>query len=311
MDHLLIENFLEMMASERDAAINTLGSYQRDLLRVEKFLGSRKQNFLSAELADLLDYAASLKKLRPSSVARKISSLKSFYNFLHSEKYIPSNIAIDLETPKQQQSLPKALTKEEINLLLQAVHQNTSKEGVRLALMLEIMYSAGLRVSELVSLKLSDLAKNVSNDQQLIATLIKGKGGKERLIIINERAQLALDKYLGALPYFCKGQKTAYLFPSFTKDGRITHITRQRFFQELKQLAISCNIDPELVSPHKIRHSFATHLLQGGMDLRSLQELMGHADISSTQIYTSVMNEDLQRTLMTKHPLAKGDFDRN
>lgn len=305
MDQLLIENFLEMMASERYAARNTLLSYNNDLNQASAYLSSINRNFLNADKSTLQSFIASLKGMKSSSVSRRVSSLKTFYNFLHSEKYVESNFAIDLESPKRELSLPKALAKKEVEMLLQQAALGSSAKDIRLSAMLEIMYSSGLRVSELVTLKTTDIAKNISNDGEILAILIKGKGGKERVVIVNQRAQYKLAQYLPLINQFSKGVKSNYLFPSFSKSGKATHISRQRFFQELKTLAIICNIDPELISPHKIRHSFATHLLQGGMDLRSLQEIMGHSDISSTQIYTSVMTEELHKTVISKHPLAK------
>lgn len=304
---LLLENFIEMMLAERAVSKNTITSYQNDL---EQFLGwvtINKKVIEEIRQEDLMAYIFFLsnQKLSASSVIRKISSLRQFFNFLINEDYIKINPTIELESPKKEQNLPKALLQQQIDLLLITAEEDKTLEGIRNMAMLEILYSTGMRISELMQLKMSSLQKNLSDDPNLFATIISGKGNRERVIILSEKAMKALKKFLTIRSEFLKQTHSDYIFPSFMKNGKATHLTRQRFFQIIKSLAQKAGLDMKAISPHKIRHSFATHLLANGADLRIVQEMLGHADISSTQIYTKVLPEKAKELVQKSHPLAK------
>lgn len=290
----LIESFLEMMTAERGAATNTVESYQRDLLDTAGFLASKKTSLLGAEKKHLEAYTANLSKrgMAPGTVARKLSSLRQFYHFLFTENIRKDDPAAALDTPKQKRSLPKSLTQADIETLISRARE---EEDVRLTAMLEILYASGLRVSELVTLPASALRTAMGKDVPFL--VIQGKGGKERVVPLHATATEAARAYIAT-----QQSESAWLFPSRGKEG---HITRQRFGQLLKGLALRAGLDPELISPHTLRHSFASHLLSGGADLRVIQELLGHSDISTTQIYTRVEQERLNALVHTHHPLAK------
>lgn len=295
-----------MMAAERSVATNTLLAYRKDLLDFLSYLIVKEIPVEAVDLKLLNQYVESLsiKHFASSTIARKISSIKEFYQFLLSEELVKDNPALDIARPKKQQLLPKALTQNEIETLISCAQQDTTPEGYRMIAMLEILYSTGLRISELVTLRLSDLQSD-SNKNIVPPIIIKGKGGKERLVLLNDNAILAIDSYLKVHSNFTKQQKTDWLFPSFNKLGKLRALSRQRCGQLLKELAVAANIDPQLLSPHKLRHSFATHMLDNGANLRIVQELLGHADISSTQIYTKVTNDKLKQLVLEHHPLAK------
>ncbi len=299
----LIENFLEMLAAERASALNTLSAYKLDLDSLSEFLSP--DSLESASLNDLRSYIQYLNKQGYStrSINRKISSTKQFYQFLASESLIIDNPSIELDLQKQSKSLPKMLQVSEVDLLFAHLINDQSPETTRLTCMLAIMYSSGLRVSELVSLKLSNF-EIATNQIKPIFNVI-GKGNKERLAILNEQAQEALLKYLPIREFFIpksQSKHCPWLFPS---DGEQGYITRQRFGQLLKELALNAGLDPHSISPHVLRHSFASHLLSNGADLRSIQELLGHSSINTTQIYTHLANGRLQQVIDECHPLAK------
>lgn len=293
-DSALIESFLEMMAAERGAAGNTIESYGRDLREAAAFLGRRQSGFAQADRALLEAYIASLSAsgLSPRTVARRISSLKQFFHFLYSDDVRKDDPATALDVPKQPRSLPKSLEKNDITVLIDAAKV---AEDRRMEAMLELLYASGLRVSELVTLPLSAVQRAGAEGRHFL--IVRGKGDKERIVPLHDRALEALNAYLEVR----KGDG-AWLFPSHGKEG---HITRQRFGQMLKELAMAAGLDPEKISPHTLRHSFASHLLSGGADLRVIQELLGHADISTTQIYTHVEKEKLTKLVSEHHPLAK------
>ncbi|MFN7038774.1 MAG: site-specific tyrosine recombinase XerD [Alphaproteobacteria bacterium] len=300
----LIETFLEMMSAERAASKNTLEAYAHDLKELNNFLGEETQ-LEDVSLNNLKSYLSSLSKKHFSSktIARRISSIKQFYQFLYLEKIINDDPANLLELPKKTLTLPKMLEHNEISILMEIAKQDISIEGLRALTMLELLYASGMRISELVTLKYSNLQFDRSKKLELKPfLLIKGKGNKERIVIINEQAIEALVNYLKVRESFLKGNKDLYLFPSNSKEG---HITRQRFGQILKELALKGNIDPGKVSPHILRHSFASHLLERGADLRVIQELLGHSDISTTQIYTHLQHGKLKSVIDTHHPLSK------
>lgn len=299
-----IELFLEMMSAERAASVNTLNAYQRDLLdavgHLEKTgltLDHARTGHLESVLARWADAG-----LAPSTSARKLSALKQYYLFLQTEQIRSDNPAYDLRGPKLGRPLPKCLSEPEVDQLFQAAAKGEALADKRLLCQLEILYAGGLRVSELVSL---DLETSQRADQCLT---IKGKGGKERLVPLTKRAIRSIRDWRKLRPDTipmrepAKSRSSKYLFPSRSKLG---HMTRERFAQNLKALAITAGIEPSKVSPHVLRHAFATHLLSRGADLRSVQKLLGHADISTTQIYTHVLDERLKSLVFEKHPLAK------
>lgn len=308
------------MAAERGAAPHTLEAYQRDLLDFLVFLEKSRAAPERVE-RDLIErFLAGLSHLSPATVARKLSSLRQFFAFLYQEKLRSDNPAATLETPKLGKRLPGTLSVEEVARLLEAARADETPKGLRLCAMLELMYGAGLRVSELVGLPLSALRLTAGKQVEAEFLLVRGKGGKERLVPVNGRAREALTRYLEIWNVFlnrreARGmrdekvenahasslmpQASPYLFPYHRAEG---YVTRQQFGVMLKELAIKANIDPEKISPHTLRHSFATHLLAGGADLRTVQELLGHADVATTQIYTHVDRSHLKDVHRKYHP---------
>lgn len=305
------EQFLEMMAAERGASANTLDAYGRDLRDGGAYFARRKKSLSTISRDDLEAYLASLSAsgLSAQTQARKLSSLRQFFAFAYEEKLRGDNPAATLETPKLSRPLPKALTPEDIAALIAAAKQDDSPKGIRLQAMLELMYGAGLRVSELVSLPMGALSLAPRSEEVTAeAMVVSGKGSKERLVPLNSHTRAALSAYLKIRKVFLPATShqppaaNPYLFPYHRAAG---YITRQQFGVMLKELAASANIDPEKISPHTLRHSFASHLLEGGADLRVIQELLGHADIATTQIYTHVAGARLKKLVEEKHPLAK------
>ena len=261
-----------------------------------------------------------------STLSRNISSLKQFFIFLQLENVIENNPAELLELPKKQEKLPVFLSEEEVDLLLDKAKEDSSNYGIQFYCMLELLYATGMRVSELVELKISDIQKKYRKDGLYTIDdylIIKGKGSKERLVPINNRAKEILIKYLNLRERLLQNKHSEWLwttlvnFSKTKKDTKIkyktkdNHITRQIFALNLKELAINCGIDIDKISPHIIRHSFATHLLNRGADLRILQELLGHSDISTTQIYTHIVDDKLKNIVNSLHPLAKDKADKN
>jgi len=300
-DDYLIESFLEMMSAERGASENTLSAYQRDL-RNWKF-ATRNKVFLTLGTGHLEAVLATWQRegIAASTAARKLSTLKQFFLFLQTEGHRKDNPANNLDRPRQGRPLPKVLSEFEVNQLFLTAEKDISPKGIRLLCMLEILYAGGLRVSELVTLTVR------STNRRDNCLLIKGKGGRERLLPLTKTAkdmiekwalvrELTLPKGFGSIEYHDK-----FLFPSSSKNG---HITRERFAQLLKRLAIKAGLNPKMVSPHILRHAFATHLLSNGADLRSVQTLLGHSDISTTQIYTHVLDKRMRKLVESKHPLA-------
>jgi len=282
-----------MMSAERASAQNTLDAYRRDLDDWEINLKSARQSLLTAGTGHLEAILArwQTKGLAPSTAARKLSALKQFYLFLQVDNLREDNPAHTLRGPKQGRPLPKILSEGDVDNLFKAAELNNSPKGLRLICLLEILYAGGLRVSELVSLK--TLAAQRRDD----CLMIKGKGGRERLVPLTGAAVRAVAAWIKV-----RGDNDSpYLFPS---TGKLGHMTRERFAQLLKQLAIDAGLPPSKISPHVLRHAFATHLLARGADLRSVQKLLGHADISTTQIYTHVLDERMKELVQTKHPLA-------
>jgi integrase/recombinase XerD len=302
-DQQLIELFLEMLAAEQACAKNTLMAYARDLQDFYRFI----QKPIAQIVTD--DILAYLKELvdRKSSVAtqaRRLACIRKYFRFLFSEAVVTYDPTQTVESPRLGKHLPKTMSIDDVNLLLTTAAEQRDSCGVRLLTMLEIMYSSGMRVTELVSLPLSVLPKDPQVLRQTQMIYIKGKGARERLVPLGQPAIDALEDYLLVRDEFIPAtRKTSpWLFPSHGKEG---YLTRIRFFQLIKGLALKAGLNPHVISPHVLRHAFATHLLQGGADLMSIQKLLGHVDISTTQIYTHVAAEHIIKLVNTHHPLAK------
>jgi len=300
---MIIERFLEMMSAERGAAENTLEAYQRDLDWAEESLQARGHSLMQACRDDLIALLQQLaaQGFEASSQARRLSCLRQFYQFLYGEKMRPDNPAAEIDSPRRHLSLPKIMTETQVTQLLEQAEQEAmiapsptaKRRSMRLHVLIEMLYASGLRISELVSLPLSA----VKGKPRLI--FIKGKGGRERLVPMSHKAGEAIARWL-ELRVNDKNQASRYLFPANSGSG---HIARQVVARELKALAIRADLDPQSLSPHLLRHAFASHLLAHGADLRSLQQLLGHADIATTQIYTHVLEERLAKLVHDLHPL--------
>jgi integrase/recombinase XerD len=276
-----VEIFLEALAAEKGRSVKTLESYGSDLSQAGDAIG----DLTAAAPSQIQGYLSNLSD-KATSVARKASALRGFYKFLMLEKIITINPAANLELPKRQKTLPKFLSADEIELLISSA--GDLKNSVRLRAMLELIYASGLRVSELCELP----AAAILGDK----LLIHGKGAKERLVPMHAGAAAALDKWMSL-----RDSDSKYVFPGTGKTG---HVTRDGFFKILKKCAVLAGIDPRRVSPHVLRHSFASHLLAGGANLRAIQTMLGHEDISTTQIYTHVLPDKLRNTVEQHHPLA-------
>lgn len=302
----MVNSFLDMMSVERGASDHTLSAYKRDLTDFEAALRSSGHDCLTVETAHIESVLAQWADsgLAPSTAARKLSAVKQYFLFLQLENLRSDNPAHHLRGPKRGRSLPKILSEDDVDALFSVVEIDSTAKGIRLQCLLEILYAGGLRVSELVSLKTSQMKRR---DDCIV---IKGKGGKERLVPLTGAAKRAITAWLAVrketLPEGLNERERAapYLFPSRGKSG---HISRERFAQMLKDVALKANLDASKVSPHVLRHAFATHLLSRGADLRSVQKLLGHADISTTQIYTHVLDERMKALVFDMHPLAKTD----
>lgn len=298
MDNKAVALFIDMLAAERGAALNTQAAYQKDLHSLAAFLHQRKTDLTEASDDDLRSYLVDMDQrgLAASTVARQISVMKRFYKFLLIENMRGDNPAEGLARPRSQRPLPKLLSPEEAQSLidaaygLPAVGNKQITDRLRAICLIEVLYAAGLRVSELVSLPRAAL------DGPFM--LVRGKGGRERMVPLSEAAQRAMAAWLAH-----QGQTDSpFLFPARGKSG---HLTRQRFAQILEGLAVKAGIAPSRISPHVVRHAFATHLVQGGADLRAVQQMLGHADISTTQIYTHVLDERKKQLVEDAHPLAR------
>ncbi|MBO4700488.1 MAG: tyrosine recombinase [Alphaproteobacteria bacterium] len=279
-----IDVFLEAMSAEKGRSQNTLSAYANDLNHADAALPG---GLLNATESDIQSYLAGA-DISASSVARRASCLRSFYKFLMLEKIIKTNPTTNIELPKRAKPLPKLLTTEEIELLISSA--GDVRTAVRLRAMLELLYASGLRVSELCGLPMTALLGD--------RLLIHGKGAKERMVPVHETARNALDKWLAIR----SPQESKYVFPSNSASG---HITRDGFFKILKKCAVLSGIEPRRVTPHVLRHSFASHLLAHGANLRAIQTMLGHEDISTTQIYTHVLPEKLAQVVTEHHPLSQ------
>ncbi len=301
----LIESFLDMMSAERGASANTLAAYRRDLKDFAGWLTGRGSDTKHATRELVRAYLASLSAsgVAGSSQARKLSTLRQFFGFLYAEGVRSDDPTLAVDAPRRGRPLPKTLTREDMEKLIESANHKAAEheEGVRLACIVEMLYGSGLRVSELVTLPLSA----VRNRDGVL--LVKGKGGKERLAPLNPQAREAIARWLAVRDGFLpKSERRRvaerFLFPSRSAES---HLTRRRLHQMLKELAVEAGLDPEKLSPHVLRHAFATHLVEGGADLRSVQTMLGHADIATTQIYTHVARDRLAATVASAHPLAK------
>jgi integrase/recombinase XerD len=311
-DGKLINLFLDMLAAEQGAGPNTLDAYRRDLTDFSEFLARTGQSFAGAETQALRDYLGDLdtRGFKSSSVARRLSAMRHLFRFLLNERVRSDDPAAILSGPKRGRGLPKVLSIADVDRLLACAKAlgdapKTSPlqrlRALRLYCLLEVLYATGLRVSELVALPRSAARR----DARMI--VVRGKGNKERLVPLNEASRQAMADYLAATealkPAKAKGAASSkWLFPSSSESG---HLTRQHFARDLKELAASAGLAPRLVSPHVLRHAFASHLLHNGADLRIVQTLLGHTDISTTQIYTHVVEERLKSLVRDLHPLAE------
>jgi integrase/recombinase XerD len=305
-DEVLVELFLDMLAAERGAGENTLAAYRNDLDDLSAHLRAAKRAIANATTDDLRKFIASLDErgFKASSLARRLSAVRQLYRFLYAEGRRADDPAAVLEGPKRTRALPKVLSIADVDGLLTQARANSENadqpsaqrlRAARLLCLLEVVYATGLRVSELVALP----ASSARRDQRML--VVRGKGGKERLVPLNSQAKRAMTEYLELRASTDNDAQSKWLFPSFGEQG---HLTRQQFARELKSLGQACGIQPARLSPHVLRHAFASHLLHNGADLRVVQTLLGHADISTTQIYTHVLEERLKTLVRDLHPLT-------
>ncbi len=311
--HATVEAFLDMLTAERGAAMNTRQAYFRDLADVTAYLRSEKKSDLDRattdELKDYIEYLTNKihvkgenkAQIAVRTVARRLSAMRQYYRYLVSENVRDSDPTSTIESPKQGRTLPKTLSEAEVAQLIKTAGIGGGGDSIRLVCLLEMLYATGLRVSELVGLQMAAIGENTE------FLTVEGKGGRERMIPLSEPAQKAIGNYLAIRPQFIgienKDAQDKSFFPSKTSESG--HLTRQRFAQLLKDLARDAEVEEARVSPHILRHAFATHLLSRGADLRSVQKMLGHADIATTQIYTHIMNQDLKDAVEESHPIAK------
>ena len=298
----LIESFLEMMSAERGAARNTIEAYRRDLGDYAGFLAAKGKSAETAEREQVVGYLASLdaQGLAASTAARHLSALRQFHKFLCADQIRPDDPTRIVASPRTRRPLPSVLSVAEVDQLLTTAEAEANEDvspqkqeaALRLYVLLELLYATGMRVSELVSLRRAAVMRDAS------FLTITGKGNKERIVPVNDRARDAIKMWLARLP------PGVWLFPAGGEDG---HLVRQVFARDLKGLAGRTGVAAARVAPHVLRHAFASHLLQGGADLRVVQTLLGHADISTTQIYTHVLDEKLRTLVETHHPMADKD----
>jgi len=308
-DDTLIELFLDMLAAERGAAGNTITAYRNDLEDLGAHLRAKRTSLIAADTPKLRGFLADLAErgFKASSLGRRLSAVRQFYRFLYAEAHRGDDPAAVLEGPKRGRSLPKVLSVADVDALLNEARRQAEDVGAaplvrlraaRLLCLLEIVYATGLRVSELMTLP----ASAARRDQRML--VVRGKGGKERLVPLNKAARQAMTDYLALRAEAGRAKESKWLFPSFGEQG---HLTRQHFARELKALGAACGIQPARLSPHVLRHAFASHLLHNGADLRVVQTLLGHADISTTQIYTHVLEDRLKSLVRDLHPLTDAE----
>jgi len=313
--HPTVDAFLDMLTSERGAAMNTRQAYWRDLADVSLHIRKENQTELNEastdELKAYLEFLTNKihvkgenkSQIAVRTVARRLSALRQYYRYLNSEGLRNDDPTTTIDSPKQGRTLPKTLSEDEVSQLIKTAGQGGGADSVRLVCLLEMLYASGLRVSELVGLPMSAISEGAE------FLTIAGKGGAERMVPLSEPAQNAINSYMAVRKQFIGPENVALqekaVFPSRTSESG--HLTRQRFAQMLKDLARDAKVDASRVSPHILRHAFATHLLSRGADLRSVQKMLGHADIATTQIYTHILNDKLKDTVEEKHPLNQAD----
>lgn len=311
--HKTAYSFLDMLRTEKNAADNTVQAYERDLTDFTIFMRDTVNSDIDQATTD--NIRAYLKELgnkihvkgekkaqiAKRTVARRLSALRQFYRFLISESLRQDDPTSTIESPKQGRSIPKTLSESEVNALIDTAAGTGTPENIRLVCLIEMLYASGLRVSELVGLPMSALGEG----NQFL--MVAGKGGRERMVPLTDSAQSAIEDYLSVRKHFIAsddtGHQSQWVFPSRTSNSG--HLTRQRFAQLLKDLSERAGIEDNKVSPHVLRHAFATHLLSNGADLRSVQKMLGHADIATTQIYTHIVGDKAKKTVEDKHPLSK------
>jgi len=301
-----IGRFLEAMYAEQDAAENTLKSYAADLAEFQAFLRDHQTGFATATRQDVEDYLISLEQrgLAESTRARRLSAARQLFRFAFEEGWRSDNPAVQIKGPKKKRHLPKTLSEQDVDRLLNAATQTGRSADVRTrnTCLMQVLYATGMRVSELVSLPVAA----VRGTPEML--LVRGKGGKERMVPLSPPAQMAIAAWLDCWDRMQglarqQGKEQArFLFPS---GGKLGHLTRIRFYMLIKEIAVGAGLSPETVTPHTLRHAFATHLLAGGADLRVIQMLLGHADVATTEIYTHVLDEKLKSLVLEHHPLAK------
>jgi integrase/recombinase XerD len=307
VDRTWLSTFLQAIAAERNAARNTLEAYGRDLRDFAQWLGHRGRSLADAMQQDVESYliACEADGLSQTTRARRLSAIRQLYRFAHEEGLRTDNPAIRLKGPGRSKRLPGTVGQDEVGRLIDAASRygKTETDRLRNHCLLELLYATGMRVSELVSLP----AASARGNPRMI--LVRGKGGKERMVPLSSRATSALGAWLVVRDRAEEtaiartgGKPSAFLFPAPGKSG---HLTRQSFHGLLKAIAVMAGVSPGMISPHKLRHAFATHLLAGGADLRSIQMLLGHADVATTEIYTHVLDERLRDLVMVNHPLAR------
>ena len=288
--------FLSSLAAERGAAKNTLDAYRRDLADYEMTLRRYELSPANAQRNDVESYLAGLSAegLAATTRARRLSAVKQLHAFMYAEGWRDGDPAAPVRGPARPRRLPKTLSTDDVSRLIEAAHNGEGLASARRACLIEVLYATGLRVTELVSLPVAQMRRN----PQMIR--VKGKGDKERLAPLSDRARAAIGVYL-PLRDASKDKVSPYLFPS---RGKLGHLTRERFYQIIRELALQAELDPSGISPHTMRHAFATHMLANGADLRVIQTLLGHADITTTEIYTHVMDDQLRELVLENHPLA-------
>ncbi len=295
-----IEAFLEMLAVERAASRNTLVAYEKDLGDAGAFLTGRGRDLSNAALEDIEAYFSELgaRGLSAATAARRRAAVRGLYRFALGEGWRADDPSRRVDAPKKGRPLPHVLSRAEIDRLIAAAAAKDGAAGLRLACMVELLYASGLRISELLALPLAAVAREPAY------LIVKGKGGKERLAPLNDAARAAIRAYLSVRASFLPAgvKESPWLFPSRGASGRLT---ARRFAQMLSEAAVAAGVDPGRISPHGLRHAFATHLLEGGADLRTVQKLLGHADIATTQIYTHVAQDRLRAAVEQAHPLAR------
>jgi integrase/recombinase XerD len=301
MNGTWIPTFLEALQAERDASENTLKAYARDLGDFAEYLKPTGKGLSSVARTDIECYLIDLdhRGLGTATRARRLSAIRQFYRFAFTEGWREDDPAAQIKGPKRGRHLPSTLSESDVTRLLEAARHTgrTPSERVRNTCLMEVLYATGMRVTELVSLPIA----SVRGDPRMI--LIRGKGGRERIVPLSVPARRALIEWLKERDADTTGKTSPFLFPSRGKKG---HMTRERFFLLIKELAVQAGLSPDGLSPHVLRHAFATHLLANGADLRAIQTLLGHADVATTEIYTHVLEERLRELVLEKHPLARG-----